>query len=106
MNEVKLSLSFPAASSPLLPVGIPLDMPGGKVLIEGDNLRAVLHPDAETGQLAFTCAVVFRVPKASDGQVRVADFAPVVVQWADDEDDAETEEEKRSGGEEEPGAPA
>jgi dipeptidyl aminopeptidase/acylaminoacyl peptidase len=77
----------------LHPVGIPLDAPGGKALVEGDNLRIRRQPDEETGQLAFACAVVFRVVKAGgDGLLRVGDFPPVALAWAGDEKEREKED--------------
>lgn len=80
------------SGSTLRPIGIPLEIPGGKVLVEGDNLRIVQHPDVETRQLAFACAVVFQAPKAGgDYYLRVADFPPVAVSWADDEEDEHKE---------------
>jgi hypothetical protein len=81
-------------ASVLTPTGVPLNVPGGKVLAEGDNLRIAQHPDAETGQLAFACAVVFRVGKESrEGLLRVADFPPVALHWSFEENHAKNEQE-------------
>ena len=92
------TISSPASTmqnEALLPIGIPLDVFGGKVLVEGENLRTSQRPDEETGQLGFGFAVVFRVPKsAGEGSLRVADFPPVKVQWtASDEEDESKENE-------------
>jgi dipeptidyl aminopeptidase/acylaminoacyl peptidase len=70
------------------PIGVPLEGPGGKALLEGENLRIPLHPDPETGQLAVGCAVVFRVPRTGEGLVRVADFPPVAAFWSTEPADA------------------
>ncbi len=81
----------------LLPIGVPLDTLGGKVLIEGDNLRTTQQPDPDTGQLAFGCAVVFRVTQdGGEGLLRVADFPPVTVQWSSDDDDEDEEHQTGS----------
>ena len=80
--------------STLNPVGIALDVLGGKVLVEGEHLRVTQHPDEETGQLAFGCALVYRIPKTqSVGLLHVLDFPPVRVQWSA-EDDAEDKKEE------------
>ncbi|HZT41642.1 MAG TPA: S9 family peptidase [Chthonomonadaceae bacterium] len=77
-----------ASADPLRPVGVPMDLPGGKVLVEGERLRIVQHPDADTRQLAFACAAVFEVPKAGgDYLLRVADFPPVAVTWSEGEEE-------------------
>jgi len=83
------------SGEPLLPIGIPLDLHGARALVEGDNLRIAQQPDRDTGQLAFGCAVVFRVSLAGgEALLRVADFPPVQVQWsAEDEEEAEHKEE-------------
>lgn len=74
----------------LTPIGAPLDVPGGKLLLEGDNLRVTQHPDTETKQIAFGLAAVFRVPKAGGmGKLRVGSFSPVEIAWSADEDDEE-----------------
>ena len=86
------------AHEPLRPIGIPLDTLGGKVLIEGDNLRTTQQPDADTGQLAFGFAVVFRVGlDGGEALLRVADFPPVMVHWSGNDDDED--EEHQTGGE-------
>ncbi len=85
----------PSLSS-LNPIGVALDVLGGKVLIEGEHLRVTQHPDAETGQLAFGCALVYRIPKTqSSGLLRVPGFAPAYVHWsAEDEEDKQEENKK------------
>ncbi|HZP81703.1 MAG TPA: S9 family peptidase [Chthonomonadaceae bacterium] len=81
-------------ASVLTPIGVPFNGPGGKALVEGENLRIAQHPDAETGQLAFACAVVFRVGKESrEGLLRVADFPPVALHWSLEENPAKNEKE-------------
>ena len=73
-------------SEPLLPVGVPLDLPGGKFLLEGDNLRLTQHPDAETGRLAFSVAAIFRVSRSGgEAHLQVVGFPPVIVQWSANE---------------------
>lgn len=92
-----LSLEFlPATAStgqdttPVFPVGVPLDTLGGKILLEGDNLRTVQHPDTETGQLAFGFAAVFRVSSTQNEAIlRVADFPPVHLIWSASEHKSE-----------------
>jgi dipeptidyl aminopeptidase/acylaminoacyl peptidase len=72
----------------LTPIGLPLDLPGGKVLAETAQWRLVHHTDAESGQFALACAVVFRVPNiAGHALFRVADFPPIDLQWAIDPDE-------------------
>jgi dipeptidyl aminopeptidase/acylaminoacyl peptidase len=72
----------------LHPVGLPLDLPGGKVLAETQEWRLVHHTDADSGQFALACAVVFRVPNlAGHALFRVADFPPVALQWVVDADE-------------------
>jgi dipeptidyl aminopeptidase/acylaminoacyl peptidase len=76
----------------LAPIGLPLDLPGGKVLAETKEWRLVHHTDADSGQFALACAVVFRVPNtAGHALFRVADFPPVALQWV-----VESEESKNS----------
>jgi dipeptidyl aminopeptidase/acylaminoacyl peptidase len=77
------------AGSPLAPIGVPIDMPGGKVLVEGDNLRTTQNADRDTGELAFACGVVFQVPKSGDRSLRVLDFPAVAVHWSDDDADSD-----------------
>jgi dipeptidyl aminopeptidase/acylaminoacyl peptidase len=73
----------------LRPVGIPMTVPGGKVLVEGEALRLVQHPDAETGRMGFGCTAVFRVPgTGGDALLHVADFPPVAVSWTEAEENA------------------
>jgi len=84
----------PGIAEPLLPVGVPLSVPGGKVLVEGDNLHTAQYPDPDTGQLAFALSAVFRVPKGSgDYLLRVADFPPVSLVWAAEAEEHRGEEE-------------
>ena len=69
----------------LRPLGVPLDAPGGKLLLQGDNLRLARRTDPETGQFAFGCAAVFQVPKTGgEGRLIVADFPPVAIAWGGD----------------------
>ncbi len=64
----------------MTPIGVPVAVPGGKVLVEGETLRFVQYPDAETGRLEFACAAVFRLPSAGgEYRLRVADFPPVTI---------------------------
>jgi dipeptidyl aminopeptidase/acylaminoacyl peptidase len=66
------------------PSGVPLDVCGARVLIEGDGIRTIQHPDPETGQLAFGFAVLFSVPASgADWQLRIPGFPPVLVSWSD-----------------------
>jgi len=73
-----------AANAPTRPIGIPLDAPGGKVLVEGDNLRISLQSDPDTGDLAVGASVVFKVQKRGEGSIRVADFPAVEIHWSDE----------------------
>ncbi len=86
-HEGRTGAEIDKNSEPLLPVGAPIDLPGGKFLLEGDNLRLTQHPDRETGLLAFSVAAVFRVPKSGgEAHLQVADFPAVIVRWAADMD--------------------
>jgi dipeptidyl aminopeptidase/acylaminoacyl peptidase len=93
LDNVRLELQGEGAATgePVLPAGVPLEVHGAKSLLEGSRLRLVQHPDSDTGQLAFGCALAFRVPLAGgEALLRVADFPPVQVQWsAEDEEEAE-----------------
>ena len=92
LSEVHLVPEAPLPSS-FSPIGVPLDVPGGKVLVEGDNLRVSQQPDEETAQFGFGMSVVFRVPASGDGYVlRVLDFPPVAVAWSADPDEDEESE--------------
>jgi dipeptidyl aminopeptidase/acylaminoacyl peptidase len=72
----------------LLPIGLPLDLPGGKVLAETTAWRLHHHTDADSGQFALACAVVFRVPNIAEHALfRLADFPAVTLEWAVDTDD-------------------
>jgi dipeptidyl aminopeptidase/acylaminoacyl peptidase len=98
LTDLRLEPRVTPASSeppePLQPIGVPLDVPGGKVLVEGENLRIAQQPDPETGQLAFAGAAVFRVPASGgDCLLCVGDFPPVAIAWtAEDVEEAEKEE--------------
>ena len=73
----------------LNPIGLPLDLPGGKVLAETTSWRLAHHTDADSSQFALACAVVFRVPNvAGHALFRIADFPPVTLEWAVDTDDS------------------
>ncbi len=71
------------------PIGLPLDLPGGKVLASTSDWSIAHSTDEDTGQFSLACAVVFRVPNAA-GHVlfRVADFPPVVLEWVVDAEEA------------------
>ncbi len=76
------------------PIGIPLEAPGGKMLIEGDSLRTVQRPDPKTGQLAFALSVVYRIPKyPCEGMLQIVGFPPVLLIWSLE---SEGEEEAKS----------
>lgn len=85
LSDIRLEATEPGAT-PLTPVGIPLDLHGVKVLVEGENMRITQHPSADTGQLGFAFGVVFRTPKTGDCQLRIADFPVVSVHWTADEE--------------------
>ena len=94
LQEVKLNLQSNAETVHLHPIGVPLDLPGGKVLVEGDALRIVQHPDSETGQLAFPCAVVFRIPKTcGDAKLNLLNFPSVALVWTADVEAEESSHE-------------
>lgn len=90
LSDIRLELQTEGQTR--TPVGVPLEVHGGKMLLEGDNLRLELHPDTETNQFAFGCAVVFRLSRASSaGLLHVTNFAPVALTWtAESETDEET----------------
>jgi dipeptidyl aminopeptidase/acylaminoacyl peptidase len=75
----------------LLPIGVPLDLPGGKIVLEGEGLRAFQQPDPETGEIAFALAAVFSVPKSGTRLLHVLDFPPIEVHWSDDEEERPTD---------------
>src|SRR5262249_21490151 len=82
----------------LTPIGVPFEGPGGKGLVEGEHLRIAQHPDAETGQLAFACAVVFRISKEeSEGLLHVPSFPPVAVLWGSGENREKSQKESATG---------
>jgi dipeptidyl aminopeptidase/acylaminoacyl peptidase len=86
LDRIRLELNGEAGT--LRPIGVPLDIHGAKLLVEGERQRITQHPDADSGQLAFACAVVFRVPGgAGEALLYVADFPPVQVHWAAPEDE-------------------
>lgn len=64
----------------LTPIGVPLKAMGGVLLLEGENLHFTIEPNAKTGELSFGCVAILRLPKAGGTySVRIADFAPVIV---------------------------
>ncbi len=64
------------------PVAVPLDLPGGKVLLEGENLRLPQWPDPTTGEIAFPAVVLFEVPSGqAEGWLRAAGFPPIALTW-------------------------
>lgn len=79
------------AAADLVPIGVPLDLPGGKILVEGKGLHLVQRPDPETGELAFAVAVVFRAPMTGARLLHVAEFPAVAVSWHDAGDEIPTE---------------
>ncbi len=82
-----LRLEYNNGQESLRPLGVPLDAPGGKVLLQGDNLRLARRTDPEDGHFAFGCAAVFHVPKAGgEGRLTIADFPPVAVAWSGEEE--------------------
>jgi hypothetical protein len=96
LSNIRLEPQGPGSGETMLPVGVPLELHGVKVLVEGENLRVMQHPDPDSGQLAFALGAVFRVPLCGgEGLLRIADFPPVQVQWsAEDEEQAEKEAER------------
>jgi hypothetical protein len=69
---------------PSAPVGVPLDGPGGSVLVQGERQTINLQCDPNTGDLAAGVTVVFTAPKAGEARLRVADFSPVALSWSAD----------------------
>lgn len=69
-----------------VPVGIPLNVSGGKVLVEGENLRTTQFPNPETGEFAFAFKVVFKTTGSGEGRLQIADFPAVDIEWTADED--------------------
>ena len=83
-------LEYNGSAEPLRPIGVPLDAPGGKLLLQGDNLRLARRTDPETGQFAFGCAAIFHVPKTGgEGRLTIADFPPVAVAWGGDGEESD-----------------
>lgn len=75
------STGLDSAMQGLTPVGVSMDLPGGKVVAEGDNLRVVQYPDIETHILSLAAAIVFRVPCAGEALLCIAGYPPVAVAW-------------------------
>ena len=83
LSFADLRLERGTGQETLLPIGVPLDAPGGKVLVQGENLRLSQRPDPDSQQLAFGIAAVFRVARTdSAAHLRVADFPPVALSWS------------------------
>ena len=89
LSEVRLELT--PEGSIFLPTGVPVDVPGGKLLVEGENLRSQQRPDPHTGQSAFALSLVYRIPKnLCEGKLHLPGFAPVSLIWnADPKEDEE-----------------
>ena len=76
------------------PIGVPVDIPGGKLLVEGENLRSRQLPDPHSGQSAFALSLVYRIPKEScEGKLMLAGFAPVFLVWHAETGDEEERKE-------------
>jgi dipeptidyl aminopeptidase/acylaminoacyl peptidase len=83
LSEITLRGIGEENTQSIQPVGVPVEAHGGKYLLEGDNLRFVLTPDSETGELSLGAAVVFRVPKAGQSALlKVRDFPPIRLEIA------------------------
>ncbi|HLJ55891.1 MAG TPA: prolyl oligopeptidase family serine peptidase, partial [Chthonomonadaceae bacterium] len=97
LTDAGLTLAGGCDHGAMLPSGVSLDVPGGKVLIEGDNLRLAQRPDPETGELAFAVAIAFQVPRSGSGLLTVADFPAVAVSWSGEDDEGSPNAEPASG---------
>jgi dipeptidyl aminopeptidase/acylaminoacyl peptidase len=81
------------------PLGIPLKVQGGRVLVEGESLHFTVAPDPQTGEQAFGGVVVFALPKQeSEYWLRVSDFPPIRVHTSITlEQEKEEAQEEREG---------
>ncbi len=83
IEEVILSLS----GETLHPIGVPVEVHGTRILLTGENLEALLHPEKETGQIAFGIAVCFLVPKGGGhASLRLGSSSEVEVTWTSSEE--------------------
>jgi dipeptidyl aminopeptidase/acylaminoacyl peptidase len=68
------------------PFGVPLEVHGVRVLVEGEKLRVDQHPNPQTGQIAFAVALAFAVPaRGGEALLHIADMPPVLVEWPSEE---------------------
>lgn len=78
----------------LTPIGVPLDLPGAKMLVEGAHLHIHAATNPETKRLSLACSVVFRVTSSSGESIlRIPDFPSVKLQWSRSTNENEDEEE-------------
>lgn len=78
IEEVSLSLNGEMLGA----IGVPIEVHGTRILLSGENMEALLHPDKETGQIAFGIAVCFLVPKGGGfAQFRLGSSSMVEIAW-------------------------
>jgi hypothetical protein len=71
-----LRLTGPDGECPLR--GIPTDAGGGRTLVQGDDMKVLVHPDKDTGRLGVAVSAAFQIPPPGGPfELRVADL-PVV----------------------------
>ncbi len=92
LSDVRL-FSQDDTESAITPIGVPVKASGGKVLIEGENLHLDMNPNPKTGEWAFGCMVVLRLPKqGGEYLLYIADFPPVTLLLGGKEEEKESEE--------------
>jgi len=84
-SQIVLETRYGAGSetSVLTPCGVSLDLPGGKYLLVGDNLRVTHTTSQREDEPAASICVVFHTASAGDGQVRVEGYSGVQIHWLD-----------------------
>ncbi len=75
LDELRLTHGSGTSSAP---VGVPMDMGGGRALLRGDGMALEALPDRETGRLWLTILAAFVIDESGGSyEFRVADFPPV-----------------------------
>lgn len=82
--------------------GVPVEVGGGKILVEGHGLELTALPDKDSGRIGFGLSAVFQVPLEGGAlTLRIADFPPLSLRLAPKDAEDDTDDE----GETEPGSP-
>lgn len=95
LNDIHLETSSGSSGGKeqLLPIGVPLDLPGAKMLAEGHNLHIQAAANPDTKRLSLACSVVFRVPDTSGySKLHIPEFPPVIIRWSGSSSDDEEDE--------------